>query len=187
MLDNRHRRLIRCARPGRLNALLGVAERLLGCPLANLHTLVADIDASVVHHGEHGCETAVFRPDQLPDALAIVAIAHNAGGRGVYAQLVLEADAAKIVTRPQRSVGLHMILGNDEERDPPTAFWGVGKTREDEVDDILRQFVLAPRDIDFLALDEELARMLALGDRGCRTAQRANVGTRLRFGKVHRT
>ena len=89
MLDDCHRG--RIARPctGRLHSVIGVDKRLLERSFANLHALIANIDPSVVHHGEHGHQPAIFRADQLANAIVIIAIAHNASRRGIDAQLML--------------------------------------------------------------------------------------------------
>ena len=104
MLHDGHGVLVGRACAGRLHAIPRIAERLLRRPLADLDALVADIDARIVHHREHRREAAVGRADQFADALVIVAIAHDAGGRGVDAEFVFEADAAHIVARTERTV-----------------------------------------------------------------------------------
>ena len=62
-----------------------------------------------------------------------------------------------------------------------------GEARENEMDDVLRQIVLAPSDIDLLALDAILARVFAVFDEVGGRAQRADVRSGLRFGEIHRS
>ncbi len=186
MFENGDGGLVRRTGPRGLDPLACVHLRLLGGTLADLHALVADIDARVVHHREHRHEPAVLRADQFADAFAFVAIGHHAGGRGVDAELVFDADTANIVALAERTVGFDMVFGHDEQRDAPASFRRIGHAGEDQVNDILRQLVLTPGDVDFLALDAVLARMFAVLDRVGGGAQRADIGACLRFGEVHR-
>ena len=79
-----------------------------------------------------------------------------------------------------------MIFRHDKKRDTAAALGRVGQARKDEVDDVLRQLMLAPSDVDLLALDPVLAGMLAIPDRHGGRAQRADIAAGLRFGQVHR-
>ena len=147
-----------------MDAFPRVYQGLLCRALADLDALIADIDPRIVHHCEHGHQPTVFLADQLADTLILVPIAHDAGGGGVDAELMLDTDAAQIVARSERSILLHVIFGHDEERDPAASFGRIGQAREHEVNDVLRQIVFAPGDVDLLALDPVFARVLAIGD-----------------------
>ena len=80
-----------------LHALLGVGQRLLVGGVADADALHADRDPGGVHHREHGAHAAVLLADQVADGTALVAVAHDAGGRGVDAHLVLDRHAADVV------------------------------------------------------------------------------------------
>ena len=186
MLDDRHRVLVRRTRARGLDPFGGIVRRQLGGALGNLDTLVSDIDARIVHHREHGHQSAMRIAHDLTDAFVVIAIGHHAGGGGIDAELVFERDAANVVARSDRTVGLHVKLRHDEERYAAAAFRRVGQACQDEVDNVLGQFVIAESDVDFLALDPIFPGMFAIVDRRGRGAQRADIASRLRFGQVHR-
>ena len=91
-------------------------------------------------------EAAVLLADEPADGAATVAVDHRAGRRGMDAELVLDAAAAHVV---RRSVG--QDLGDEEQRDAARSARRVGQAREDEVDDVVGQIVLAIGDVDLLA------------------------------------
>ena len=186
MVHDRDRRAILRPGAGRLDPLQRIGEGLLRRALGDLHSLRTDIDPRIVHHREHCGEAAILGPDQLPDAFVIVAVGHDAGGRGVDAQLVLQTDAAQVVMRPRRAIVLQMVLGHQQQRDAAAALGRAGEAGENQVDDVLGQLVLAPGDVDLLALDPVLARMLAVFDRLGGGAQCAHVAPGLRLSEVHR-
>ena len=186
MLDDRHRRLVRRAGAGGLDPLGGEGGGLLRRAFADLHALVANIDPGIVHHREHRREPAILGPDQLADAFLVVAIGHDASGRGVDPELVLEADASKVVLRPERAVVIEMVLRHDKQRDAAAPLGRAGQAGKHQVDDVARQLVLAPGDVDLLPLDAVLAGVFAVLDQGGGGAQRADIAARLRFGQVHR-
>ena len=53
------------------------------------------------------------------------------------------------------------------------------------MNDVVGQSVIAPSDVDLLALDLVLARMLTLGDGLSCRAKRSNITARRRFRQVH--
>ncbi len=69
--------------------------------IGHADALEADGQARGVHHGEHGGQPAVRWPDQF--GLGAFE-GHDAGGRGVDAQLVLDANACDGVTRAEAPV-----------------------------------------------------------------------------------
>jgi hypothetical protein len=73
-------------------------------------------------------------------------------------------------------------FGIDEHADPLDAGGRVGEPREDEMDDVLGQIVLAGGDEDLVA--GELERTVRLRHRF--HAHEAEVGAGLRFGQAHR-
>ncbi len=164
-----------------------VLHRLLHRAFGDLHTLAADIDAGLIHHREHGAQTFVFAPDQLADAIAMIAIAHHAGGRGVDAELMLQANAAQIVARAKLSFRPHQIFGHQEQRNSAAPLRCIGQASENEVEDILGKLVLAPGDEDLLPGNAIFPSVFTLRDWSCRAAQRADIAASLRFGEVHRS
>jgi hypothetical protein len=67
-----------------------VGDGLLVGRLRDGHALKADIQPGVVHHGEHVFQAAVGLADEVGDRAFLVAIRHDGGRGGVYAQLVFD-------------------------------------------------------------------------------------------------
>ena len=150
---------------------IGLGERQR--PRALRHALHADAQARRVHHGEHGVEAAI----RLADQLRLGAVEqHDAGGRGVDAELALDAAAAERVALPVRQ---HLRRG--EERDAARPWRRVRQPREHEVQRVLRQVVLAPGDEDLLAVQPVAAVTRRLGA----GADLGKVAARLRLGEAH--
>ena len=150
---------------------IGLGERQR--PRALRHALHADAQARRVHHGEHGVEAAI----RLADQLRLGAVEqHDAGGRGVDAELALDAAAAQRVALPVRQ---HLRRG--EERDAARPWRRVRQPREHEVQRVLRQVVLAPGDVDLLAVQPVAAVTRRLGA----GADLRKVAARLRLGQAH--
>ena len=118
VLNYRYWRFVRRTRTCRLYTVHCIGHRLLRCPLADLDALVAHINPRIVHHREHAGEALVFGAHQLTNAIVIVTVRHDAGGRGVDAKLVLKAHRAAIIVGAERSIGVHMVLRHHEERNP---------------------------------------------------------------------
>ena len=66
----------------------------------------------------------------------------------------------------QRAVVVHQSLGRQEQRQPARAGRRIGQPGEHEVDDVLRQVVVAPGDEDLLAGQGVAAVAVGLGARG---------------------
>ena len=162
-----------------------VRKSLLRRPFADLDPLIADIYARIVHHGEHRHQAAIFGTNQFADAFVIVAIAHDAGRRGVDAELVLYAHASQIIVGSERPVLLHMVLRHHEQRNTARTFRRVGQPGEHEVDDILGKIVFTPSDVDLLTLDQIFACVLSLRDGSGGRTQCTDIRTSLRLGQVH--
>ncbi len=82
-----------------------------------------------------------------------------------------------------RAAGVEQELGNEKQRDAFAACRRVGKPRQHHVNDVLGEIVLAIGDEDLLPGDAVAAVGHALGP----GAQRADIGTCLRLGKLHRS
>ena len=115
---------------------------------------------------------------QVRLARGVLAEAQQAVGDRAVAHLVIEARDGDIVGGAERAVGLHPDPGHDEERDPSYAGRRVGELREDEVDDILRDVLIAARD-PHLAAGEPIGAVAGRDRPAPDVAQRgAHVGLR---------
>ena len=135
----------------------------------------------VVHHGEHASHAGVDIADQIGSSSSLLAVGHHAGGAGVDAQLVLDADALDIVAVPEAAVGIDQVLGYEEQRDPPGSRRSFRCPCQYEMDDVVRHLVLAPSDEDLGSLHPPgpvvlLPRL---------SPQCADVRSCLGFGKRH--
>ncbi len=153
-----------------LDALPGEVARLLVGALGDGDALQPDIEPRIVHHREHALHAAVLLADEEADGAAIVAVGEHAGRAGMDAELMLEADAAHVVARPETAVGIDQELGHEEERDAARARRCVGQAGQNEMDDVLGHVVLAIGD-EYLLPGDAIAVTLAHGAR----AQRANI------------
>ena len=169
--------------PAALATLLGVVERLLVGALGDGDTLLTDAQAGVVHHGEHVLHALVLVAHEVADgAVALLAVRHRAGRRGVDPHLVLDGDAGDVVVLAERAVVVHEELRHHEQRDALGAGGGVRRAGQDQVDDLVGELVLAEGDVDLLALDQVRAVVLRHG----LGRDRADVRACLRLGEVHR-
>ena len=177
MLDDRHGFAVTAA----LHPLAGVGERLLEGTLGDAQALMADSEPRAVHHREHAAHAVTRLADQPADRTFVVAIGHDAGRARLHAEFVLERDAAQVVALPQGSVLPGQEFGDDEQRQ---AFRAGGRTidaGQHEMDDVLRQIVLAVGDEHLGAIDPVL---VAIGHSA--GAQGTDVRARLRVDQAHR-
>src|SRR3546814_8873546 len=91
--------------------------RLLIGALGQCHSLHADGEPCVVHHGEHAGYALVLFADQVADRAARIAVGHHCSGRGLDAQFMLDRHAAQIVVRSQAAVFVDDELRHQEEAD----------------------------------------------------------------------
>ena len=162
-----------------LTAILCVLDGVLIGDIGLTEPLNADAEARRVHHHEHRGEALILLADH-PSLRAIVV--HDTGRIGMDAHLVLDRAARERVALAERAVVVDDELGDDEERDALDAVGRIGSFREDEVDDIVGQVMLARRDEDFRARHRIAA--VAIGHRA--GTDQAKVGAAVRFGQVHR-
>ena len=160
-----------------LTALAGERDRVLAGALGDRDALQRDRQARAVHHGEHAGEPAIFLAEQPPERAAAVAVDHRAGRARVDAELVLEAAAADVVAG---AVGQH--FRHQEQRDSARPLRCVGQSRQNEVDDVVGEIVLAVADEDLLAGDT----IAAVPARLRPGADGAEIRARLRLGQIHR-
>ncbi len=161
-----------------LTALQSIGQGVLIGALGHADALDADGQAGGVHHHEHMGQALVRTADQFG---AGAFIGHDAGGRGVDAQLVLDADRVEGVAFAQRAVGVDRELGRQEQADALGPSRGVGQASQHQVDDVVRGVVVAPGDEDLLAAQGIGA--IAKG-RG-RGGQGAQIRTGVRLGQHH--
>ena len=180
MADDRHR-IAPLAEFGRLHPLAGIGDGLLIGPLGNRHALQANVDAGVVHHGEHGRHAPVLLADQIADAGVLVAKRHHAGGTGMDTQLVLDRHAAHVVAGTGAAILADQELGHDEQRNALGAGRRAGRAGQHQMDDVVGQVVFAIGDEDLGALDAPGAIVGGFG----LGFQRAHVRAGLRLGQVH--
>jgi hypothetical protein len=88
-----------------LHAVAGVLHGLLVGALGNRNALHAHGVARGVHHDEHVFEATVFFAHQVAHGTAVVAKLQHGRGAGLDAQLVLDADAVRVVARAQLPSG----------------------------------------------------------------------------------
>ncbi len=183
VLDDRAHAATVPARRAALAAVAGVGDRLLRRPLGDADPLDTDLQACVVHHREHALQALVRLADEVADrAFAAVAEAHDAGRRGVQAELVLDRAADDVVARAEAPIRLDQKLRHQEQRNPLGAGGRVRQAGEHQVDDVVGEVVLAEGDEDLLAEQAVAAVRRRLGA----GPQRREVGARLRLGQVHR-
>ena len=102
------------------------------------------------------------------------------------ADLMFDRYAGHIIRRARIAVGIKVIFGHNEQRNSAGAFRSVRCPGEHQMDDIVGQIMFAEGDEDFLSLDPVFPGMFTFGDRFGGRTQRADIGSRLRFGEVHR-
>ena len=103
MVDDGNRLIIILARTRgpALLAFNGISQRMLRGALGNPDTLQADMQARIVHHCEHTCHAAIFRPNEPTYRAVIFTKRHNACGACMNAQLFFKADTGDIIARTQ--------------------------------------------------------------------------------------
>src|SRR5262245_66066147 len=100
----------------------------------------------------------MFLAEQPAARAAAVAVDHRAGWARVNSEFVLEARAAHVVAA---AVGQH--LRNQEQRDSARALRRVGQSRQNQMDDVVGEVVLAVADEDLLPEDPIAAVAARLG------------------------
>ncbi len=183
-MDDRQRRGIgwRTERPA-LHPLAGKVAGLLQGALGDRDTLQPDMQPGVVHHREHVFEPAVLLADAPADG---VFVGQHASRRGVDAELVLEAQHPDLVPRPRRAVIAGEELRHQEQRQPAAPGRRSRHPRQDHMDDVRRQIVIAVRDEDLLPGDPVMVAPDGIAARLGPAAQRPEIRPGLRLGQVHR-
>ena len=172
MLDDRHLPL--AAGAPSLSALQRESQGLAPCVFRHAHALHAHVQPCVVHHHEHLGQTAVTFADQpAPRSLE----RQRNRWRAMQPHLVFQSGGEDGVAP---AVLKH--LGHEEQRQAPRAGRRVRRARKHQMNDVLRQIVLAEGDEDLLSRKPPRAVRVWLGH----GAYGGEVGTRLRLGQAHR-
>src|SRR5690606_4876463 len=130
-------------RPGHRAALqpfAGIGDGVLIGALGHGIALQPDAQPRLVHHGEHGAH-AFVQVAQQPAARPVVV--HDAGGVAVDAHLFFQLADADRVARAEAAVVVHQELGHDEQADALGALAAAGGLGQHQVDDVVRQIVVA--------------------------------------------
>ena len=162
-----------------LLALLRVFERRLISRLAHGNALKADIQPRRVHHREHAGQALVGFADQPARGAVIL---HHAGGGGVDTDLLFQADTFQAVAFAEAAVFTHEEFRHQEQRHAARPGRRIRQARQDQVDDVLGDVMVAPGDEDLLAADRVGAVIIRHG----LGLQCADIGAGLRLGQVHR-
>ncbi len=165
-----------------LHAVFGIGHGVLVGALGNRDALHAHRVAGRVHHDEHVLEAAVLLADDVAHGAAVVAVLQHGRGRGLDAQLVLDAHAVHVVALAQRAVLADQELRHHEQADALHALGRAGHAGQHEVHDVLGHVVLTVGDEDLGA--EHLVG--AVGLRLGAAAHHGEVAAGLRLGEVHR-
>jgi len=179
--DDRVGRALGRHRPGqaaRLQALASIGQATLERRLGNAQSLQADLEACIVHHGEHAGQALVGLPHQ-PAAGAVEV--HHAGRRPLDTHLVLQRAAGDCVARPQATVIATFELGHQEQADATHPGRRIRQARQHQMDDVIGQVLVAAADEDLAAADAVAAIALRLGA----GAQQRKVGAGLGLGQAH--
>lgn len=181
MHDDRVGRLARefgAAECARLQALAGVAQRVLIRPLGQADALQAHAQACGIHHRKHRLQAFVRLADQV--ALRAFKI-HHAGHRGLDAHLVLDGAAMQRVTLAHVAIAIDLEFGGDEQRDALGAGRCVRQLGQHQVHDVVGEVVLAGSDEDLGAGDGVAAIGIGFGA----GLEQAQVGAAMRLGQAH--
>ena len=97
-----------------LQTVLGIGQRVLVGHFGQAQRLVAHAQTGCVHHHKHGLQALVG----LAHHFAHSAVHHDLGGGvGLDAHLVFQTAAVDGVALTQRAIGVHLVLGHDEQAD----------------------------------------------------------------------
>ena len=99
----------------------------------------------------------------------------------LYGESKITPAPAQGVGLAQRAVFAHQALGGQEQGQAARARRGVRQPRQDQMDDIVGDVVIAPGDEDLLTGEPPAVGAIALGPHG----QGPEVRARLRLGEVH--
>ena len=127
--------------------------------LALREALKADAEARGVHHDEHAGEALL----RLADQPALRAVIVHDAGRVAWMPIFFSRAPHDAVALAERAVLVHEELRHHEQRDAFHIVRRAGDLGEDQVDDVLRQVVLARRDENFGAGDRIAAVGVGLG------------------------
>jgi hypothetical protein len=158
--------------------------RVMACELqralGHARGVQRDAEPHVIHHREHAREPRAFSPDQPGARTFGVAHRQHASRAAPNSHLVLQRHRLHVVA-DRRAILEVDDLGHEEQRQPLHARRGIRRASQHEMHDVLRQVVLAPRNVD-LAAEQPPRLAVALGA----SARGRKIGSRLRLGHAHR-
>ena len=134
----------------------------------------ADMQARRVHHHEHRRQAACGSPISQPVAPSKRITQVGLPCRPIFSSMRSQRTALRVPSG--------RILGTSDSDRPLGPGRRVGQPRQHQVDDVLRQVVLAAGDEDLAAGDAQAAVGLRHGAR----AHQAQVAAGMRLGQAHR-
>jgi len=167
---------------GALDPLLGILDGVLQGRGGVAQRLHSDFQTGLVHHVEHDPHAFPLLAQQFADALALVAEVQGAGGGTLDPHLVLHVPGLDVVRLAEAAVVVDLVLGNDEDGDAARPRRIAFDPRQNGMDDVRGQIMIARGDEALRPRDEELAVGKALR----RGLQGADVAARTGFGEAHR-
>ncbi len=111
--------------------------------------LHADVETGVVHHVEHDLHPFPLLAEEFADAFSVVAEIQRAGGRSLDAHLVLDVAGMDVVEFAEAAVGVHPVLGNDEDGDAARAGRISFDPGQDRMDDVFGEIMIPAGDEAF--------------------------------------
>ena len=171
-----------------LEALARIGEGLQIAGVADSRAGNPDAEARLVHHREHDWQPLADGADEVADRASCTprpmgSVAEH--GRGVdgapRAHLVVDASEDDIVALPEGTILCDKAFRHNEDRDALGAGCGVRGAGQHEMDDVVRQLVIAAGD-PHLAAEESIGPVV-LGD-GSRE-QVSEIGPGRGLGQGH--
>ena len=166
-----------------LRALPGIAQAFSVARQPQTGRAEADTNARFVHHVEHVGQPLSRFPDQLAFAAVVLTECEDGVGGAAVAHFMVQADQPYVVGGADLSGRIGAPLGHDEDRDALGACRCAFDAGEDEVDDVVAEFVIACGNPHLLT-----AQLVATGlirDRGRRGADIGEARACVRFGEAH--
>ena len=118
-----------------------------------------------------------------PRALPRSAVGHRACRRSVDSEFSFESDASDVVANRGTPLVVENEFRSQKERESLDSVGGVGKTRENEVDDVVGEIVLSVCDVDLVSEEPPDVLLVGVGTR--MRAQLRQIRSGMGFGEIH--